>query len=230
MVVDDSSVDDTESIARRFTSHVSRRAFTSFSDQRRYADGLASQDWVLSIDCDERVSDALAAEIRAAIETTRFIAYRVPHLDYMFGRWIRHGGWHPQYHTRLYRRSAARWERPIHERLHVEGPVGTLRESIQHFAHLRVDDWVRKMARYTTAEAESHVAAGERTTVLRALFEPAGYFLYKYIVQLGFLDGAHGLALASLLSNYRSVMHWKWWDLQQSQQGPKESPDCPPRI
>ena len=103
-------------------------------------------------------------------------------------------------------------------------------KSIQHFAHLRVDDWVRKMARYTTAEAESHVAAGERTTVLRALFEPAGYFLYKYIVQLGFLDGAHGLALASLLSNYRSVMHWKWWDLQQSQQGPKESPDCPPRI
>ena len=66
VVVDDSSVDDTESIARRFTSHVSRRAFTSFSDQRRYADGLASQDWVLSIDCDERVSDV--RRVKAAAE------------------------------------------------------------------------------------------------------------------------------------------------------------------
>ncbi len=230
VLVDEDSTDDTEAIARRFTSNVSRRAFTSFGEQRGFADGLAHHDWVLSIDCDEIVSERLAAEVRATIDAAQFDGYRVPHLDYMFGRWIRHGGWFPQYHTRLYRRAAARWERPVHEQLVVEGSLGTLHEPIQHFAHARVDDWVRKMARYTSAEARAHVQAGERTSVLRALFEPPGYFLYKYFIQCGFLDGVHGVVLASLLATYRSVMHWKWWDLQQSRQGPRESPDCPPRI
>ncbi|MEO5988424.1 MAG: glycosyltransferase family 2 protein [Candidatus Eisenbacteria bacterium] len=230
VLVDDASKDETESIARQYTPHVSRRAFSNFGEQRRFADSLASHEWVLSIDCDEVVSAALAAEVSTTIAQPKHAGYRVPHMDYMFGRWIRHGGWFPQYHTRLYRRSSAKWERTVHELLVVDGSLGTLREPIQHFAHVRVDDWVRKMARYTSAEAEAHVKMGERTSLLRALLEPPGYFIFKYILQRGFLDGAHGLALACLLTAYRSVMHWKWWDLQQNQQGPKESPDCPPRM
>lgn len=230
VVVDDASADDTEAIAGRYTRRIARRAFSSFGEQRAFADGLASQPWVLSVDCDEIVSGALAAEIRGTLANPAHAGYEIPHLDYMFGRWIRHGGWYPQYHTRLYRRDAARWERPVHERLVVEGTLGRLREPIRHYAHARVSDWVAKMSRYTSAEAEAHVAAGERTSLWRALAEPPGYFLYKYFVQLGFLDGAHGLVLASLLASYRSVMHWKWWDLQQSRQGPRESPDCPPPM
>lgn len=228
VVVDAATTDDTEAIARRFTANVHSRAFDDFSGMRAFADERAAGEWILSVDCDEIVTPELAAEIRASLDSPHS-AFRVPHLDYMFGRWIRHGGWYPQYHLRLYRRARARWTSAVHERVAVEGTIGTLREPLLHFSHGRVTDFAAKMGRYTTVEAEAAFAAGRRTNALKLLLEPPLYFAYKYLWQQGWRDGFHGLALGLLMGCYRLLVHVKLWDLQQQRRGPRESPECPPR-
>ncbi len=228
VVVDERTTDATPEIARRYTDRVFLRPFTSYSDQRQWADQQTTGDWILSVDCDEVVPVNLAEEIQAALASPRYDAYRVPHLDYMFGRWIRHGGWHPQYHVRLYRRGKFRWDLTIHEKILVDGTVGTLRQPILHFAHGRVEDWVGKMAAYTTLEAQAMQKAGRRVGWTNLVLEPPLYFSYKFIVQQGWRDGLHGLTLALLLGCYRLVRNLKAWDLQQAARAPKEPEDRPP--
>ncbi len=228
VVVDDRTTDETAAIARRFTGLVFVRPFVDYAAQRQWGQEQARSAWILWIDCDEVVSPALALEVREASLRPGFGAFRVPHLDYMFGRWIRHGGWYPQYHLRLFRRAGATWTSPVHEAPRVTGGIGTLREAVLHFSHARVKDWVNKMAHYTTLEADMLHRSGARSGVLRLLIEPPAYFGYKYFVQQGWRDGMHGLALALLLGCYRLVRNLKLWDLQQAERGPRESANCPP--
>src|SRR6267378_1439724 len=230
VVVNSDTTDDTEAVARRYTDRVFRRGFTAFSDQRQWADDRATSEWVLSVDCDEVVPSVLSEEIRAELAAPRFDAYEVPHLDYMFGKWIRHGGWYPQLHIRVYRRAHARWDRDVHERVKVEGTMGRLRNPIHHFSHTRVEDWVGKMSRYTTLEGQAMHRRGVRMNLARLLFEPPLYAGYKLFVQQGWRDGLHGLVLALLLGTYRMMRNLKLWDLWQSADRPKERDDCPPSM
>jgi hypothetical protein len=175
------------------------------------------------------VTPELAAEIRVAARPNGPAAYRVPRLDHMFGRWIRHGGWYPQYHVRLFRRAGTVWTGAVHETPTVAGDgLGTLREPMLHHSHARVSDWVCKMAQYTTLEAEALHRAGRRAGVASLLFEPPAYAAYKFFIQQGWRDGMHGLALALLLGCYRLLRNLKLWDLRQSERGPREPADCPP--
>ena len=228
VVVPQDSTDDTVEVATRHGARVFSREFTGFSDQRQWADEQANSEWALSVDCDEVGPPALADEIRAELADPRFDAYQVPHLDYMFGKWIRHGGWYPQLHVRLYRRSRARWERDVHEGVAVNGSIGRLKHPILHYSHARVENWLAKMARYTTLEAQAMRRRGDRMTIARMLVEPPLNTCYKLFVQQGFRDGAHGVVLALLLGTYKLVRNLKLWDLQQSAGGPRESEDCPP--
>jgi glycosyltransferase involved in cell wall biosynthesis len=230
VIVDDRSTDNTAEVARRFTNQVHVRAFAGFSDQRQWADDQASSDWILSLDCDEVVTAELADEIRTVVARSSFDAFRVPHLDYMFGRWIRHGGWYPQYHVRLYRRGEVRWERAVHEAVSVPRKLGTLRHPILHYSHRRVIDWVAKMERYTTLEALSLYDNGTRIGLARLVFEPILYAGYKLIIQQGWRDGVHGFVLANLLGCYRMIRNFKLWDLQQAARGAREPGDWPPSI
>ena len=130
VVVDDRTADATAEVARRHTDRVFVRRFEGYPAQRQFAQDQARSDWVFWVDCDEVVAPGLAQEIGEALEQPRFAAYRVPRRDYMFGRWIRHGGWYPQYHVRLYRREGVEWSRRVHEVPEIRGDVGTLREPV----------------------------------------------------------------------------------------------------
>ncbi len=176
-----------------------------FADQRNYAKSLAVSEWVFYVDADERATPALWTEVREAVRGP-YDAYRVPHLFVSFGAPLRHGGWYPQYHVRLHRRTMGIWTGAVHEVLRIDGSVGTLREPLRHFAHPSVHSFLVKLNRYTALEAERI----ERPVILLALLAalvPAPYFVYKYIAQLGFLDGWRGLAAALLLSCYRCVTY-----------------------
>lgn len=225
VVVDDRTVDDTVAVSRKFTEHVHVRPFEDFAQQRQWALDQSTGEWILWVDSDEVVTPELASEMREAVTRVGAVAYRTPRQDYMFGKWIRHGGWYPQYHVRLFRRTAGRWTAPVHERFQVDGEIGTLQHAMLHFSHERVADWVAKMDKYTTPEAEQLAASGKRVTWWQLLVEPPAYFGYKYLVQQGWRDGMHGLVLAGLLGCYRLVRNVKWWDLQQQKE---RSPDPTP--
>ncbi len=227
VVVDERSSDDTEQVARRYTDRVFRRRFTGFPDQRQWADEQATSDWILSLDCDELVTPALAEEIQRELRAPRANAYRISHLDFMFGRWLRRAGLHPQYHVRLYRRGVAQWRSPIHEKVEVPGELGTMRHPLLHFSHLRLSDWVNKMAAYTSTEARLLYDRGERMSAVRLVCEPPLFFAYKFFIQQGWREGMHGLAVSLLFGTYRLVRNLKLWDLQQASREPRDPEDVP---
>jgi len=214
IVVDSGSTDRTVALAQQKGAQVITRGFTTYADQKNAALDQASMDWILSIDADERVTPDLAAEIRAAVATPgEAVGFAVPRLDFMFGRWIRHGEWWPQYKLRLIRRGRGHWRGVVHEVLVADGPVRYLKTPLLHYAHRTISDFVRKMDRYTTMEAESWYAAGVRPSLWRMILYPPGLFLYEYIWRHGALDGVHGLVLASLMAYYTFLKRAKLWEL-----------------
>jgi glycosyltransferase involved in cell wall biosynthesis len=214
IVLDSGSTDRTRDLAAAAGARVYEHPMSDYADQRTYANGLVTTDWMLHLDADERATPALMKEIREVIASGKAEGYWVPTLTHIFGKALLHGGWYPQWHIRLQRRGRTSYTRSIHEEVSVDGPVGHLREPIIHFAHPDVSAFIAKLNRYTTVEAQ--IAAGSAVGLsLRAVFEPGPYFIYKYIVQSGFRDGWRGLAMALLMAFYRCVGYLKALELRQ---------------
>jgi len=208
IVLDSGSTDRTAEVAIAHGAKVATRGMSDFAEQRNYAASLAKSDWVLHLDADERVTPELWNEIQAATTADHANGFLVPCLNMVFGAPLRHGGWYPQYHLRLQRRGKATWTGNVHEAASVGGVVQPLRAPIVHFGHPDVRTFVRKLDRYTDFEAEALRGSVFRLGVL-AVVTPAPYFIYKYVIQGGFMDGWRGLAAALLLSFYRCVTHLK---------------------
>jgi glycosyltransferase involved in cell wall biosynthesis len=155
VVVDSQSTDDTVAIARRFTDRVVARAWPGYIAQKNYAAAMATHDWILSLDADERVTPALATEIQARLATApQEAAFRIPRVTWHLGRWIRSTDWYPDYQLRLYDRRAAEWTgRYVHEAVTVRGAVGDLGGELQHYAYRDIADHLETIDRYTTLAA-----------------------------------------------------------------------------
>lgn len=208
VVLDSGSTDRTVEIASSCGAAVHSRAMTNFADQRNHATLLASSDWVLHLDADERVTPELWDEIQKRIETPDTSAFRIPTLNHILGAPLRHGGWYPNYHVRLYRPADGQWSGSVHEALITKGRVGTFEQPILHFGHPDVATFVRKIDRYTTIEAISE----DRSVAVLALLaglSPIPLFLHRYVLKRGLLDGWRGLAAALLLAFYRSLTYLK---------------------
>ena len=155
IVVDSGSTDDTVSIARAHGARVETRPWEGYSSQKNYAASLATHDWILSVDADERVSDPLRSEIRQALDASSpRRGYRIPRVAFYLGKWIRGTDWWPDWQLRLYDRRAGHWTRVhVHESVRVNGPVGHLRGELQHYPYATVADPLDTIDRYTTIAA-----------------------------------------------------------------------------
>jgi O-antigen/teichoic acid export membrane protein len=201
IVVDAGSDDATLDIARAQGARVCERSFTDFADQKNAALALAKGDWVLAIDADEIVTPALAAQIRATLAAPGPCgAFEIPFRNYLGGRWLRHGGLYPDYHTRLFRRAGARFERPIHETVRIAGPLGRLSEPIDHFSYRDPAHLWQKVRRYAARDAAYHARAGSSPWLL--LLKVPWRFVSTYLLKSGFRDGRLGLLNAVALTGY----------------------------
>ena len=139
------------------------RPWPGYSAQKNYAASIASHDWILSLDADERVTPALAAEIRALLASEPpQRGYRVPRISHYLGRWIRGTDWYPDYQLRLYDRRAGAWNgRRVHESVRAEtGEPGRLAHDLQHYPYRDISDHLATIDRYTTLAAEQMRADG----------------------------------------------------------------------
>lgn len=218
VLVDSHSTDDTVAIARRHTDRVVARDWNGYVDQKNHAASLASHDWILSLDADERVTPALAGEIRSLLAgEPRAAAFRIPRVTWHLGRWVRSTDWYPDFQTRLYDRRAAQWTgKYVHEAVTVRGETGELRGELQHYAYRDIADHLETIDRYTTYAARQMHEAGRRAGLFDLAGHPPLAFLRNYLARGGIRDGVPGLIISALNSYYVFLKFAKLWELEHT--------------
>lgn len=198
VVVDHASTDRTVSIAREHGARVIETSnWPGFGAQKNRALDACTGEWILSLDADERVSPQLRGEIECVLAQPRFDVYEMPRRSTYCGRFMRHGGWHPDYVRRLLRRGAARFsDATVHETLVTDRPVGRLRAPLLHYSFRTMDEVIAKMNRYSSDSAAALAARGQAPGLASAIAHGFAAFLRTYVFKLGFLDGRRGFLLA----------------------------------
>lgn len=203
--VDCESTDGSADVARRYTPHVFHRPnLKNLNVNKTYGIDQATADWIFYLDPDEVITSALAEEIRSLIAADPpENAFRLPRRNHFFGTWLRHGGQYPDAQLRLFRRGRARFPcRHVHEKLEVDGAVGSLREGMEHYTNPTPVEAFRKLDFYSTFNAELWAREGRRATAGMAIrylaYMPTSRFLRRYLLKGGFRDGWAGLAVAML--------------------------------
>jgi glycosyltransferase involved in cell wall biosynthesis len=221
IVVDSMSTDDTAAIARRFTDRVVVREWPGYVEQKNYAAMIAANDWILSLDADERVTPELTREIGAMLEgAPPHAGYRMPRVTFHLGRWIRTTDWYPDYQLRLYDRRAASWTgRLVHESVTVSGSVGRLRGELQHFAYRDISDHLETIDRYTTYAAAQMHEAGQHSGLLGLSAHPPLAFLRNYLLKGGIRDGIPGLIVSAMNAYYVFLKFAKLSELERQAVG-----------
>jgi (heptosyl)LPS beta-1,4-glucosyltransferase len=218
IVVDAESTDATVAIARQYTDRVYIRPWNGYVEQKNYAADLATHDWIFSLDADERVPEALSAEIREllASDPPRH-GYRMPRVSFYLGRWMRTTDMYPDYQLRLYHRGHGRWDGlHVHESVKLNsGAAGQLKNELQHYPYKDLSEHLIRMDRYTSLAARQMYEKGRRATRLELLFHPPIAFVRNYILKGGFRDGKAGLIISLVNSYYVMLKFAKLWELQR---------------
>jgi glycosyltransferase involved in cell wall biosynthesis len=218
VVVDSESRDETVAIARQFTDRVIVREWPGYVAQKNYAASLATHDWILSLDADERVTPALADEIKSAlVSMPAHAAFDIPRVTWHLGRWIRTTDWYPDYQRRLYDRRTCQWTgRYVHEAVSTSGSVGRLKGELQHYAYRDIADHLETIDRYTTYAARQMQESGRRAGALQIAGHPPLAFLRNYIAHRGVTDGVPGFIISAMNSYYVFLKFAKLRELQQT--------------
>ena len=216
IVVDSGSTDDTVGIATPLATRVVVHEWAGYVAQKNYAASLASHDWILSLDADERVTPGLAAEIQQLLQREpAHRGFRIPRVTWHLGRWIRTTDWYPDDQLRLYDRRAARWAgRHVHEGVHVTGSVGRLRAELEHFAYRDIAEHEETIDHYTTLAAQQMFEEGRCASAFDVALQPAFAFFRNYVLKRGFLDGSVGLTISRMNAHYVALKFRKLRQLE----------------
>lgn len=218
VIVDSGSEDETVRIARSMGARVVERGWPGFGPQKEFARNLANGEWVLSIDADERISDALRKEIEAAIAAPNFAAFDMPRLSTFCGRPMRHSGWSPDRILRLFRRDHAHFSDDlVHERVVYDGDMGHLNGVIEHHPIRKLDDAIRRMETYSSLGARKLIDKGRRVSFASGFAHGGFAFLSTYCLKRGVLDGPEGFLNAVIHSQTVFWKYMKAWQLQRHQ-------------
>ncbi len=216
VVVDSYSTDATEKISREFTDKVYQHVFTGFGRLRNEAVAHASHEWVFSLDTDERATPEIRDEIRALLARgPEADAYFVPRRNYFLGRWIRHGGWYPDYRQpQFFRKDRMRYrEEAVHEGFELDGRIGYLKEHVLQYPFRDIDHYLLKQDRYSDLMARRMAEQGRRFRAHQLVTHPVFTFLKMYIGRAGVLDGVPGLILSGLYAYYTFIKYAKLWEM-----------------
>ncbi|MCZ6690428.1 MAG: glycosyltransferase family 2 protein [Planctomycetota bacterium] len=219
VVVDSGSEDRTREIAREWTDRVIENPWPGHIQQKNTAVDEARGDWILSLDADERCSTELAEGIRKVVGATDdgFAAYEVPRRLHYMGKWLRFGGWSPEYKVRLFKKGKARWGgvNP-HDRVEAAGPVGRLEGSLLHYSYLDLADQLRQTLSFTGISATELYERGHRASLMDLSVRPFWAFVQRYLMRWGILDGVPGLMMAANHSFCVFLKYARLWEMERS--------------
>jgi glycosyltransferase involved in cell wall biosynthesis len=215
IVVDSQSSDKTQEIAQSFGAKLEITSdWPGFGPQKNRALNLATKDWVLSIDADERVTPELKQEILATMASPNAAdCYAIPRSSWYCGRFMKHSGWYPDYVDRLFKRGSAKFsDHLVHERLLPTGSIGKLNNHFLHYSYRNFSQVLKKVDVYSSAAAQQAFNQGKNGSLGKALAHGFWAFFRTYVLRRGFLDGQYGLSLAisnAATSYYKYLKLWQ---------------------
>jgi glycosyltransferase involved in cell wall biosynthesis len=212
IIIDSHSSDRTVDICKRYTEKVFQEEWKGYARQKQKGIDLASLPWVLILDADERLTPELKSEIANSLHDNRSSGFYIPRKNFFLGKWIRHGGWWPDYTLRFFRKDRAYIEeREVHEKVVVKGKTGYLKNSMEHHTSRTLSDFLRKLVDYSTLSAKEINRKGLKPNMVSLTVRPLLTFSKMFFLRLGFLDGKHGLILSVLYSYYTFLKYAKAW-------------------
>ena len=217
LVLDSESTDGTAGIAKKFGAKVYLLPWDGFGKQKQKGVELAAGEWVFSIDADEVVTPGLQAEITSRLSTDNDTAgYYLKRKAYFLDRFVRHGGWYPDWVLRLFQKGKGRFTpAPVHESVVLEGPAGRLQADLLHYTDPNFSHYLAKLNRYTDLSAWELFEKGKRGSLFKILANPAVKFFSQYFLKAGFLDGRAGFILAGGSAFHVFSKYVKLWELSR---------------
>lgn len=208
LVYDSGSTDKTIEIAKNMGAKVIEASWEGFGPTKRKASESADYDWILSVDADEAVPAALQKEIRDVInQSADDIAYKIPRISFYLDRWIKHGGWYPDYQIRLFNRKKSGWNKePIHEKVEAS-KIQALKNPMEHYVFKNIAHQVETNNRYSGLQADKMRKDGKKFSYFHFMTKPYVKFIECYIFKLGFLDGWAGYLIARNAA-YSVLLKW----------------------
>jgi glycosyltransferase involved in cell wall biosynthesis len=217
IVVDSGSTDRTVDICKEYTDYVFFNPWPGMNEQKALAMQKATNQWVLNIDADERVTPELRKDILKVLEKPEFDGYRFPRKNFFLGRWMRHGGWYPDHVLRLFRKDSAYYGgiNP-HDRVIIKtGKVGDIDAPLLHFTYNSFAQYISRQNSYSSSAALELFKRGKRVHPVMIPLRTLWKFIETFIVKRGFLDGSHGL-IAAMGASYSTFQKYvKLWELNR---------------
>jgi len=217
ILVDSYSKDKTIEIASKYNVKIFQNKWESFAEQRQIALSKCSNDWVFSLDADERCTSILAEEIKEKINSSenKFTGFKIPRKSFFLNKWVRHGGWYPDYQLRLFKKQATVSDRLVHEKYEVKGEIGFLKNDLLHYTVSSISDYMHKVNQYSTLQAIEK-AGKKKINFFNMLFRPILAFIQGYILKGGFLDGITGLMVVNFHIITNMLAYMKIWQIQRN--------------
>lgn len=201
IVVDSFSTDNTAEICKRFEVKFITTEWLGYSNTKNFGNSLAANDYILSIDADEALSDELKKEILQIKQSEKIAdAYFMKRLTNYCGSWIHHCGWYPDKKLRLWNKQKGKWEGNIHEevKMQAEARITELKSDLLHYSYYSIQQHINQANKFTDLTASEALKNAKKSSFFKIIINPIIKFIKDYFIKLGFLDGYHGFVICSI--------------------------------
>lgn len=220
VIIDMGSTDKTCQIAASYKAKIYPHPYTGFVEPaRNFGIGKAKNGWILIVDADEEIPKSLAKYLLEASQKEDYDYFRIPRKNLVFGKWIRHTGWYPDYQIRFFKKGNVTWTEKIHGVPETKGKGFDIKTeeplSIIHYNYQSLEQFLERLNRYTNIAAKEMYLSNKHFQVNNLFEAPVKEFINRYFVWEGYRDGLHGLALSLLQSFSEVVTCLKLWELEK---------------
>lgn len=220
IIVDMHSTDATRKLARKYTKKIYQHEYVGYVEPaRNFALGKATGDWILLLDADEELPESLGIKLRRLAEHADFSYYRIPRKNLVFGKWIAHSGWWPDFQIRFFKKGTVSWNDEIHSIPITLGKGSDMmvdeKNAIVHHHYKSIDQFLTRLNRYTSLEVKQLKSREEHFYWRMLITKPAQEFITRYFAWQGYKDGIHGLALSLLQAFSFFIVYLKLWETEK---------------
>jgi (heptosyl)LPS beta-1,4-glucosyltransferase len=217
VVCDMESTDKTVEIAKKLGAKVYSHKLTYYVEPaRNFAVSKATGSWILVLDADEELSGSLTRKLKEVAKEDKVDYVEIPRKNIIFGKWIQHSRWWPDYNIRFFKKGKVRWSDKIHVPPEAYGLGKKLEaneeNALIHYHYETISQYIERLNRYSTIQAENLSAGGYKFIWSDLIKKPVDEFLSRFFAGQGYKDGLHGLVLAILQAFSEFVLYLKVWE------------------